>query len=116
MSLDELEALVRARPADPLALLRLGLARSREGLHEDATRAYLAAGLDAHDPAVAALAWYDLGVAELAKGDLATARDAFFDALALEPHDPRTQFNLEWTLRALAEHPPPMSQKTREPE
>jgi len=119
MSLDELEALVRARPADPLALLRLGLARSREGLHEDAARAYLAAGLDAHDPAVAALAWYDLGVAELARGDLAAARDAFFDALALEPHDPRTQFNLEWTLRALAEHPPPspdMSQKAREPE
>jgi len=114
MRLDELEALARARPADPLVLLRLGLARSREGLQEDAARAYLAAGLHAHDPAVAALAWYDLGVAALAQGDLSAARDAFFDALALEPHDPRTQFNLEWTLRALAEHPPP-SPDTKKP-
>ncbi|HME71029.1 MAG TPA: VWA domain-containing protein [Myxococcota bacterium] len=114
MQLDELEALTQAHPADPLALLRLGLARSRGGLHEDAARAYLAAGLHAHDPAMAALAWYDLGVAELAQGDLAAARDAFFDALALEPHDSRTQFNLEWTLRALAEPPPPPGD-TREP-
>lgn len=114
LRLDELEALAQARPADPLALLRLGLARSREGLHEDAARAYLAAGLHAHDPAIAALAWYDLGVAALAQGDLSAARDAFFDALALEPHDPRSQFNLEWTLRALAEHSPP-SPDTKKP-
>ncbi|HKE11535.1 MAG TPA: hypothetical protein VKE73_08190, partial [Myxococcota bacterium] len=107
LSLEELEARVRARPADALALLRLGLARSREGLDEDAARAYLAAGLHAHDSALAALAWYDLGVTELALGDLPGARDAFFDALALAPHEPHSQFNLEWTLRALAEHVPP---------
>jgi Ca-activated chloride channel family protein len=107
LSLEALEARVRARPADPLALLRLGLARSRAGLDEDAARAYLAAGLRAHDSALAALAWYDLGVTELALGDLPGARDAFFDALALEPHEPHAQFNLEWTLRALAEHVPP---------
>jgi Ca-activated chloride channel family protein len=107
LSLDELEARARERPADPLVLLRLGLARSREGLPEDAARAYLAAGLHARDSALAALAWYDLGVTELALGDLPGARDAFFDALALEPHEPHTQFNLEWTLRAIAEHVPP---------
>jgi Ca-activated chloride channel family protein len=104
---EELESLVRARPSDPLALLRLGLARSRAGLHEDAARAYLAAGLEARDPGTAALAFYDFGVAELAQGELAAARDAFFDALALQPHDPHTQFNLEWTLRALAARLPP---------
>jgi Ca-activated chloride channel family protein len=107
LSLDELESLARARPSDPLALLRLGLARSRAGLEPDAARAYLAAGLRAHDPATAALAFYDFGVAELAQGDLAAARDAFFDALALQPQDPHAQFNLEWTLRALAAHLPP---------
>jgi tetratricopeptide (TPR) repeat protein len=107
LSLDALEALVQAHPADPLALVRLGLARSRGGKHEQAARAYLAAGLRAHDPAIASVAWYDFGVAALAQGDLAAARDAFFDALALQPHDPHTQFNLEWTLRALAERLPP---------
>jgi len=114
LRVDELEALVRARPADPIALLRLGLARSREGQDKEAARAYLAAGLRAHDPAMAALAWYDLGVAQLAQGDLAGARDAFFDSLVLAPHDPRAQFNLEWTLRALAEHPVPPAPDTRE--
>jgi len=114
LGLDELEALVRARPADPIALLRLGLARSREGQDKEAARAYLAAGLCAHDPAMAALAWYDLGVAQLAQGDLAAARDAFFDSLVLAPHDPRAQFNLEWTLRALAEHPVPPAPDTKE--
>jgi len=114
MPLDELEALAEERPADPLVLLRLGLARSRESLHEDAARAYLAAGLHAQDPALAAIAWYDLGVAELAQGNLPAARDAFFDALALEPRDAQTQFNLEWTLRALVEHPPP-PRESKEP-
>jgi Ca-activated chloride channel family protein len=114
MRLDELEALARERPLDPLVLLHLGLARSREGLHEDAARAYLAAAINAHDPELAALAFYDLGVAALARADLPKARDAFFDALALEPHDPRTEFNLEWTLRALAERPP-TSPEAREP-
>jgi Ca-activated chloride channel family protein len=113
LSIDELEVLVRARPEDPLVLLRLGLAHSREGRNEDAERAYLAAGLRARDPAIAALAWYDLGVAELAQGDLAGARNAFFDALALDPRDSRAQFNLEWTLRALAEHPASPSNPSR---
>jgi len=36
-----------------------------------------------------------------------SARDAFLEALALDPGDRVTRFNLEWTLNALAGRPPP---------
>jgi hypothetical protein len=55
---------------------------------------------------VAADAYFDLGVAALERRDLEAARDAFFDAIAVAPGDRTAQFNLEWTLRALASQPP----------
>ena len=58
------------------------------------------------EASLAAIAYHDLGVLALERGDLASAREAFFDALVLVPDDRRTRFNLEWTLRALAEQPP----------
>jgi|GEM_PF-1240630 len=101
-ALAEAEDAVRAEPENPAALVRLGLARARAGLAEEAERAFFAAAVRAGEPAPAALAWYDLGVAALERGDLERARDAFFDALALAPRDDEARFNLEWTLRALA--------------
>ena len=44
--------------------------------------------------------------------ELEAARDAFFEALALAPEDDSARFNLEWTLRALEEEPPPRSART----
>jgi tetratricopeptide (TPR) repeat protein len=88
-------------------LIALGLARSADGEPEAASRAFSAAALLARDPAVASVAYYDLGVTALSRGDLEGARDAFFDALALTPDDERARFNLEWTLRALEVRPPP---------
>ena len=38
--------------------------------------------------------------------DLPAAREAFLDALALDPRDEKARFNLEWTLLAMAERPP----------
>lgn len=113
---EESEAVVRAQPQDPGALVALGLARAGAGLDRDAGDAFLAAALYAHDPALASLAWYDRGVSLLAQDDLEGARDAFFDALALAPGEREAQFNLEWTLRALAERPasPPQPSDTGE--
>ena len=102
----EVESALRARPGDPALLFQLGVARAGAGDHEGAARAFAAAALGARDPALAAVAYYDLGVTALARGELEEARDAFFDALALAPRDLRTRFNLEWTLRALAAQPP----------
>jgi Ca-activated chloride channel family protein len=106
-SVPEAESRVRERPGDPARLLELGLARAAAGDHEGASHAFGAAALYARDPSVAALGYYDLGVAALAQGRLPEARDAFFDALALAPGDRRARFNLEWTLRALAAQLPP---------
>ena len=102
-----LEAAVRAAPEDAAALLRLGAARAALGARAEAERAFLAAAVRARDPGLAALATFDLGVAALERGDLPAARDAFFDALALDPGDDRAKYNLEWTLRLLDQAPPP---------
>jgi Ca-activated chloride channel family protein len=96
-------------------LIHLGLARLERGEHRAARRAFLAAAVRAEDPATAATAYYDLGVAALSDGDWETARDAFFDALALDPADRQARFNLEWTLRVLDRRPPPPPPK-RAPE
>jgi Ca-activated chloride channel family protein len=104
---DVVEEHLRASPGDPRLLIALGLARSADGEPEAASRAFSAAALLARDPAVASVAYYDLGVTALSRGDLEGARDAFFDALALTPDDERARFNLEWTLRALEVRPPP---------
>jgi Ca-activated chloride channel family protein len=104
-----LEAAAARAPRDPAVLVRLGLARARAGLGPEAQRAFLAAALYARDPALASLAYFDLGVSALERGELEAARDAFFDALALSPRDGEARFNLEWTLHALQEGaaPPP---------
>ncbi|MGH0032749.1 MAG: VWA domain-containing protein [Myxococcota bacterium] len=106
-SLAELEARVRARPGDAAALVALGAGRLERGRRDAAARAFLAAALQARDPRDAAVAYFDLGVAELERQDLAAARRAFLDALAMDPGYERARFNLEWTLLALAERPPP---------
>jgi Ca-activated chloride channel family protein len=103
--LELLEARVRETPEDAAALLRLGAARALSGAPEGAKRAFLAAAVRAGDDEIAALAYYDLGVVALEQGDLESARDAFFDAIALAPDDVLAKFNLEWTLRALEAAP-----------
>jgi Ca-activated chloride channel family protein len=102
-----LEAALREQPGDPALLVELGVARAEQGDDAGAVHALRAAALTARDPALAALAWYDLGVLALEGRELPDARDAFLEALALDPEDPEARFNLEWTLRALATEPPP---------
>jgi len=102
--------LLAAGPLAPEAALRLqraGLARLERGDTEGATRVLQAAALGTRETALAALAYYHLGVAHLAAGELEQARLAFFDALALDPEDASARFDLEWTLAALARWPPP---------
>lgn len=105
-----LEAALRERPGDPVLLFGLGIARAERGDGAGAVHALRAAALTARDPALAALAWFDLGVLALGENALADARDAFFEALALDPEDREARFNLEWTLRALDDETPPSGQ------
>jgi len=97
----ELELEVRQNPGNAKLLIELGLERARAGAHKEAEHAFLAAALQAREPRVAGLAFYDLGVVSIERGALTEARDAFFDSLAVWPEDPHAKFNLEWTLRAL---------------
>ena len=102
--------LLAAGPLTQEAALRLqqaGLARLERGDSDGAVRALQAAALVTRDPALAALAYYHLGVAQLDAGRLEEARTAFFDALALAPEDAQARFDLEWTLAALQRRPPP---------
>jgi Ca-activated chloride channel family protein len=105
--LDALEARVARSPEDARTLIALGIARAEAGDPAEAAHALSAAVVRAHEPAVIALASYDLGVALLELGDFAGARDAFFDALAYAPDDRQAKFNLEWALRALERQAPP---------
>jgi Ca-activated chloride channel family protein len=82
-------------------LLREGVARAERGELAEAEHAFFAALSQASDPELAADAYFDLGVAALARRDYEAARQAFFDALAVRPGHRETQFNLEWTLIAL---------------
>jgi Ca-activated chloride channel family protein len=102
----ELASALRERPGDPRLLVELGLDRLARGDRVDAMRAFRAAAVGSPDPALAALAWYDLGVAALEQGSLEDARDAFFETLALAPGDRQARFNLEWTQAALDREPP----------
>lgn len=104
----EIADALRERPGDPVLLNAVGIARLERGRREDAARAFLAASVAASDPDASATALFNLGVTALEGGELEAARDAFFDALALEPDDARSRFNLEWTLRALEAQPPPL--------
>jgi tetratricopeptide (TPR) repeat protein len=103
--LEAIEAWVRGHPRDARALLALGHVRIAQNQTDAAARALFAAASYAQDPAIAARAYYALGVAELQGDALERARDAFFDALAINPADRNARFNLEWTLLALDEQP-----------
>ena len=96
---DAAAARAREHPGDARAQLELGLAYLDAGRNQAATRAFQASTVFARDAALAAVAYYDLGVAALADGDLDAARDAFFAALDIDPSDEQARFNLEWTLR-----------------
>jgi tetratricopeptide (TPR) repeat protein len=100
---------------DALRLQRAGLAQLERGDLEGAARTLRAAALATRESALAALAYYHLGVAQLAAGELEQAKLAFFDSLALAPEDEVTRFDLEWTLAALAQKPPP-AQASPEPQ
>ena len=91
-------------------MIALGAARLEHGQRDAAVRAFLAAAVGARVADVASIAYFDLGVALLEQDDLEAARDAFFDALAFDPHDEKARFNLEWTLMALERQPPPLPQ------
>jgi Ca-activated chloride channel family protein len=99
---------------DPRILVWVGLDRLERGERDAAARAFEAAAITADDRTLAALAYYDLAVTELERGDLERARDALFDALALSPGDRQARFNLEWTLRALAAAAPPSPERALE--
>jgi tetratricopeptide (TPR) repeat protein len=101
-----LEARARTHPGEGDVLLALGYARARAGLDADAARAFRAAALSSSDPSRAALAFFDLGVLALGRGELGEARTAFFEALARDPSDDEARFNLEWTLGQLARTAP----------
>jgi Ca-activated chloride channel family protein len=99
---------------DAASAIAYGIAEAEAGRLESAREAFAGAAVATRDPALAALAYYDLGVAELERRDYAAARDAFFDALGLLPAGARhahvsaeqVRFNLEWALRALSAAPP----------
>jgi len=97
-------------------LVELGLDRLARGRRGAARRALLAAALTAREPELAGLAYYDLGVLELEAGNYEAARDAFFDALSMNPADREARYNLEWALKALpSEHPPPPAPEEPDP-
>jgi tetratricopeptide (TPR) repeat protein len=101
--------LLAAGPLTHEAALRLqqaGLERLERGDTDGARRALELAAMATRENALAALAYYHLGVAQLAAGEFEAARLAFFDALALDPEDAMARFDLEWTLAALARRPP----------
>jgi tetratricopeptide (TPR) repeat protein len=106
-----LEALLRERPGDARLLVALGVARAEQGREEEASLALRAAAVGARDPGDAAVAYYDLGVLEVQRKRYEAARDAFLDALALAPEDGEARFNLEWSLRALAQAEPEPEQR-----
>lgn len=109
-------------PAEAAALLRAGLDRAANGSWPRARASFLAAALAARDPEIAAVAYYDLGVAALREKDFEAARDAFLDSLAWADPDTapdrvaRAQWNLEWTLGRLADPAPlPEAPDTEDP-
>ncbi|MEE8508105.1 MAG: VWA domain-containing protein [Myxococcota bacterium] len=93
-------------PSQAVALFEQGRIHAEAGRRKEAQQAFLAAALVARDPRLAALSYHNLGVTLLEQRDFQSARDAFFDALALAPSDDQTRFNLEWTLEAVASRPP----------
>jgi len=87
------------------------VARAEQGRGDEAALALRAAAVGARDRGDAAVAFYDLGVLEVQRKRYEAARDAFLDALALAPDDGEARFNLEWSLRALAQAQPEPEQR-----
>lgn len=112
---EAVEPWVRREPHNARALIALGHSRLAHGHPAAAANAFSAAALYASNARVAAHSQYGLGVACLENGDLEAARDAFFDALAVDPSDDKARFNLEWTLAALIENPPELTRPDQEP-
>lgn len=97
-----------ASPGDPR--LAMNLARALHALEEydaaiDATRRALAG--DDDDDALAARAYYQLGVHHFEREDLVAARSAYIEALLLEPSDIDAKLNLEIVNTLLAALAPP---------
>lgn len=87
--------------------LSRGVERAEAGDAIGAASDFEAVSVLAADPALVALAEYDLGVLDLRGGDLEGARDHFFTALVYAPEDRSARLNAEWTLRAIAASAPP---------
>ncbi len=95
-----------ASPGDPR--LAMNLARALHALEEydaaiDATRRALAGD----DDALAARAYYQLGVHHFEREDLVAARSAYIEALLIEPSDIDAKLNLEIVNTLLAALAPP---------
>ena len=87
------EALAAA-PGD--ARLALNLGRALHALGEyDAAVAATRRALTTPDDALAARAYYQIGVHQFARDDLVAARSAYIEALLLDPTDADTKLNLE---------------------
>lgn len=90
-SLAAYEKALELKPGDPDILHALGQTHSRAGafpLAVDAIRRSLAA--DSRQP----LAWVNLGIALTGNGDAAGAREAYDEAIRLNPHEALAHFNL----------------------
>ena len=99
------EALAAA-PGD--ARLALNLGRALHALGEyDAAVAATRRALATHDDALAARAYYQIGVHHFARDDLVAARSAYIEALLLDPTDADAKLNLEIVNRLLAALAPP---------
>lgn len=101
---------------DARTLIAAGLGQLERGRTAAAAASFFSAAVRAREPAVAAVARYDLGVAALTAGDLAGARDAFFAALEDDPDDREARFNLEWALAALEPQPAPPATAPPDPQ
>ena len=95
-----------AEPAD--ARLALNLGRALHALAEyDAAIAATRRALAGDDDALAARAYYQLGVHHFEREDLVAARSAYIEALLLEPSDIDAKLNLEIVNTLLAALAPP---------
>jgi len=99
-------------PAAARSAFLAGLQAGQAGRWPEARRTFRAAVTEARTESLAARALHNLGVAHLEVRDLAAARAAFLDSLALRPGAPETRFNLEWTLEALDREEPPTQPET----
>lgn len=93
-ALGEYRAAQAAAPADPRLPLNAGRALHALGEFERAITATRSA-LIADDPALRALAHYHLANHSLAQGDLVNARNAYIEALLIDPTDIDAKLNLE---------------------